>query len=637
MRFAPCLALLAAVLLAAETRAEPGKLPDNVGRKIGDVVLTGLDGKTRSLASFRGSKAVVVVFLSFECPVSASYSEALNRLAQSHGPRGVAILGVLPTQEEAAALARQAREFRFAFPLFRDGTLAAARAFQAQAVPEVFVLDHQGILRYRGRIDDGYYARLKKKPTTTRQDLSLALDEVLAGKSVSVPVTEPIGCPIRYRQTVRASGKVTWYRDVLPIVQNRCQQCHRPGEVGPFALMTYRQGVHWAEDIKQYTRNHKMPPWKPTDGVEFIGARKLTQSEIDTLAAWMDEGTPQGDPKDAPKPVTFTEGWQLGNPDLILEPREEMTVGADGRDLFRCFVLPTNLPEDRFVVAYEVRPGNRRVVHHTLHFLDTRGRARKMEQREAARPKSPDEKDHGPGYNSLMGPGFIPSGDVGGWAPGITPHYLSEGVGFYLPKGADIVMQVHYHRTGRVEKDRPRLGLYFAKKPSRPLQGLAIPGLFFRIPPNVANYKVKGSVWAAQDFTVHTVTPHMHLLGRSIKVTVAPPDGKPFPLVDVKDWDYNWQETYFLKQPLKVKAGTKFTVEGVYDNTARNPSNPNSPPKAVYVGEQTTNEMCFGFIGVTTEDGRAAGVRISPGGLIIRRPGALPPRAMSRASRGKKE
>jgi peroxiredoxin len=598
----------------------------DVGKKVENVRLTGLDGKPFALADLKDKDAVVAVFLSFDCPVSTSYLPALAELARTYGPRKVAFLGILATDEDAAALRKQAGEYEVSFPLFRDDRFQAARALQARHVPEAFVLDRGLVLRYRGRIDDSFAARLKKKRSTASHDLRAALDELLAGKPVSVPATEAIGCLIQYPRARTTTGKVTYYRDVLPILQKNCQQCHRPGEVGPFSLMTYKQAVNWADDIKDYTKSRKMPPWKPVEGAEFVGERKLTPKEIDTLAAWVAEGTPEGEPKDAPPlPARVAEGWQLGKPDLILDPGEDMTIGATGRDVFRCFVLPTNLPEDKFVIAYEVRPGNRRVVHHTLHLLDTRGRARRLATREKERIKEPTEKDRGPGYSWRMGVGFFPpDGDVGGWAPGLGPRYLTKGVGFYLPKGSDIVMQVHYHRTGRVEKDRTRVGLYFAKKPANPLQGLAVPARFLVIPAGVEKFPVKGSVWLAQDCTLHTVTPHMHLLGKSIKVTMASPGGRTTTLVAIADWDFNWQETYFFKKPIEAKAGTRLTVEGTYDNSLNNPLNPFNPPRTVFVGEETTNEMCFGFLGVTTPDGKAAGVRLSPSGFVIRRPGVLP-------------
>ena len=403
---------------------------------------------------------------------------------------------------------------------------------------------------------------------------------------------------------------MTYYRDVLPILQNNCQSCHRPGEVGPFSLMTYRQAVNWATDIKDYTQSRQMPPWKITEGIAFTNDRKLADKDIDTLAAWVDDGTPEGDAKDAPQPKKLVEGWMHGKPDLVLEAPADFVVGPGGRDIFRCFVLPTGLTEDKYVVGLEVKPGNPRVVHHTLNFIDTAGRACALEA--AAQQKEKDKKegdfDRGPGYSQSMGIGFLPSGAIGGWAPGQMPNLLPEGYGWRLPKGSDVVIQVHYHRDGRVEKDRMRIGLYFAKKTDgmKPFKGGVIAGMFLAIPANNGNFKVTGTAKATEDCTVYSIMPHMHLIGRSIKVTMKPPDGDTKTLLAIKEWDYNWQETYFLKEPLKVKQGTVFTVEAVYDNSAKNPNNPNNPPRVVTFGEQTTNEMCFIFFGATSNSTQKA-------------------------------
>ena len=215
-----------------------------------------------------------------------------------------------------------------------------------------------------------------------------------------------------------------------------------------------------------------------------------------------------------------------------------------------------------------------------------------------------------------MGVGFAPQGTLGGWAPGQLAHKLPDGYGWRLPKGADVVVQVHYHRTGRVEKDRTSVGLYFAKKPgTRPFKGLIIPGGFLFIPANNDHYKVHGAIEVMQDCTLYDVMPHMHMLGREIKVTVTPPDGDPLTLIAIKDWDYNWQETYFLKEPLFLKKGTKLSVDAVYDNSDKNPINPFSPPQWVFPGEQTTNEMCFIFIGATSD---------TPGRILFGPPGGKP-------------
>jgi hypothetical protein len=201
-----------------------------------------------------------------------------------------------------------------------------------------------------------------------------------------------------------------------------------------------------------------------------------------------------------------------------------------------------------------------------------------------------------------MGVGFLPQGSLSGWAPGQLGRRLPEGTGYYLAKGSDVVVQVHYHRNGRVEKDRTSIGLYFAKTPIRtPFKGMVIPGLFLGIPAGKDHYQVAGKIEMEQDCTLYSVMPHMHMLGREIKVTITPPSGASFTLVAIKDWDYNWQESYFLKEPIKLVKGTNLSVEAFYDNTDRNPNNPFNPPRFVRFGEQTDNEMCYVFLGATSD------------------------------------
>jgi mono/diheme cytochrome c family protein len=506
---------------------------------------------------------------------------------------------------------RRSEDFKLPFAEFADPEGTARAAFAAEVTPEAFVLDAQGVLRYRGRIDNAYAARLQKNSRVTHHDLRRALDDVLADKAVRVAATQAVGCPFpRPVAAKAAAGSVTFHRDVFPILQQHCQTCHRPGEVGPFSLMTYRQAVNWAQDIKAFTQSRKMPPWKPVAGPAFHGERKLTDREVATLAAWVDGDTPEGDPKDAPPPRRFPEGWQLGKPDFVLTVSDSFQVGGGGADLFRCFVLPTNLPADQYVTAVEVRPGNSRVVHHALLFLDTTGQGRRLERKEQGRAETEEGTDHGPGYTTKMGIGFVPSGGFGGWAPGQMPRVLPPGTGYPLPKGADVILQLHYHRTGRPEADRTTVGLYLAKQPiQKRFQSLVVRGPFlFRIPAGEERYRVEGSITVREDCEIYSVIPHMHMLGREIKVTMTPPGGPPQTLVAIADWDYNWQESYFFQQPIPVKSGTSFEIEAVYDNSARNPNNPNEPPRDVYFGEQTTDEMCFGFIGASS--GKPGRIRV---------------------------
>jgi peroxiredoxin/mono/diheme cytochrome c family protein len=622
------LTVVAAIALACPARADTPVSRARLGEKVPNLAFKDETGGVFQLHDQKDKKAVVLVFLSFECPISNSYAQPLTDMAKEFGRHGVAFVGLTTNEDDTRAqVARSAREFNLGFPVYKDERLLAADALKAENTPEVFVLDGEFVLRYRGRIDDSYSERLKKHAQVTKHELRQTLAELVTGRPVSAEPTRAVGCAIyRPERKPAQAGAVTYHRDVLPILQNHCQTCHRPGEVGPFALMTYKQAVNWADDIKTFTQNRTMPPWKPAAGVPFHNERRLSEKEIATLAAWADHGTPEGDPKDAPPPKEFPRGWQLGTPDLVLSAAEEYTLGPTGRDVFRCFPLPTNLPDDVYVAAVEVRPSNPRVVHHVLLFIDANGQGRKLEaaaqKTEAARKQPADGDaghlgasalDRGPGYSVAMGVGFVPQGGLSGWAPGQMSRQLPEGVGYYLPKGSDVVMQVHYHRNGRTERDRTQVGLYFAKKPvAKRMQSGVMAGNagnklirdFFSIPAGDANFKLAGDTWATKDFTLLSVMPHMHMVGKQITVTMTPPDGPTETLVSIPAWDYNWQETYFLKQPLRVKAGTHFQVEAVYDNSAKNPRNPFNPPRRVNFGEQTFNEMCFVFFGGTSNDPR---------------------------------
>jgi hypothetical protein len=318
--------------------------------------------------------------------------------------------------------------------------------------------------------------------------------------------------------------------------------------------------------------------------------------------------------------------WQFGKPDLVVEMPEAFHLGPTGPDHFRAVVMPTKLTEDKMIVAYEVKPGNPRIVHHTINYFDITGQARKKEAEERARKKSPDETDRGPGYTAEMGIGFTPLipggiGGIGGWTPGLRGFRLPEGTGYALPKGSDVVVQMHYHRDGKPQTDRTKIGLYFAKdaKALQTLKILVVPGLvsptdgfkgFGTIPAGKAEFVVRGRVVAEHECTIYSVLPHMHMLGKTVKVTMTPPGGTEQVLVDIPEWDYNWQESYFFKEPIAVKPGTVFDVTAVFDNSASNPNNPFSPPRPVTRGDQTTNEMLFGFIRATSQ--QPGPIRVKP-------------------------
>lgn len=591
-------AALIVVLAAIPVAAAPD------AKAVPNFTLTDSAGKKWTLHEQK-AKAVVAAFLSTDCPMANGYLPVLGDIAAKYAEKGVVLIGVYPDPEESADhLAAHANEYKVSFPVFRDPTHAAVSPLGGMVTPEVVVLDEKFAVRYRGRIDDRYVSRLKLKATVSRHDLTEALDEILAGKAVTVAETKAFGCaiPAPEKKAVDLAAPVSYYKDVAPLLQAHCQSCHRSGQVGPFVLTTYAQAKKWAGACLEEVTAKRMPPWKPEANPLLAGERLLPAEAIKTLQRWVDQGMPEGDPKDAPPAAKFPEGWSLGEPDLVLESPDEVTVAADGGDIFRVLVFPTNLPEDRYVTAMEVRPGNPRVVHHTLQMIDTTGRAKKLQSAAEANRK-PTDRDRGPGYSVSMGWGFFPdpANILGGWAPGMLPKPLPDGVGQKLPKGADLALQIHYHRTGKEEKDRTKVGLYFAKKPvTEPFRSLAVTGMFTIIPAGEKAYKIESSWKVNADLTVYRLVPHMHLLGKDIELVATLPGEKERTLIRLPEWDYNWQEQYQLKEPLKLPKGTVLQIRATFDNSATNPNNPTRPPKPVRLGEQTTDEMCFVFLGISS-------------------------------------
>jgi len=387
-------------------------------------------------------------------------------------------------------------------------------------------------------------------------------------------------------------GAVTFNHDIAPIVFANCSSCHRPGQVAPFSLLTYQDVKKRGQFIAAVTQQRRMPPWKADEGSEkFHDARVLSDEQIALLQRWAAGGMPEG-AAPAPAAPAFRSGWKFGEPDAVFEPEAAYNLEAEGDDVYRCFVIPTAYAEDRYIASLEVQPSNRQVVHHVIAYLDRSGEARKK-----------DEADAGPGYTSFGGPGFAPSGTLGGWAPGNEPRLLPAGTGILLPKGADIVLQVHYHKSGKPESDRTKIGLTFAKGPvDKRMRVFPILYLPLRIPAGESNYEAGAGITTPIDVTVHGVMPHMHLLGREMSLAATLPDGSARKLVHVPDWDFNWQSTYVFKEPVHLPAGSRVEMKARYDNSAANPSNPSSPPRAARWGEQTTDEMCIAFLYYTADD-----------------------------------
>jgi hypothetical protein len=392
----------------------------------------------------------------------------------------------------------------------------------------------------------------------------------------------------------------TFNKEVSRILQANCDSCHHPGDIGPFSLMTYRDAFPHAQAIKSMTQTRQMPPWKPSlDCGNIADARVLSNDEIDTLAKWADAGAPEGNAADLPAPLTFEGGWSLGQPDAVLSNSTPYTPPAVG-DMYRCFTMPTNLIEDQYVSAIDVRPGDRQTVHHVIAFIDTTGESRAL-----------DEADPAPGYQCFGGPGFaitnLDASALGGWAPGYRPVMLPEEVALLLPKASRVVLQVHYHAHGSApQPDQTQIGIYYAKKkPARLLRVLPLINRTFTLAPNDSNARVtaefKLPVFPAINAHAWLIAPHMHLLGRKMRVEATSVTGAKQCLINIQDWDFNWQGMYRYKDPVPLAAGTTLALEAFYDNSTMNWRNPNTPPKPVSWGEATTDEMCIAFIGFSID------------------------------------
>ena len=404
-----------------------------------------------------------------------------------------------------------------------------------------------------------------------------------------------------------AADPPTFSGEVVRIFQAQCQTCHHPGDIGPFSLMDYQGAKPYAERIKERVTARTMPPWKPALGIgAFEDERILTGAQIDTIRQWVEAGAPEGDPAGLPPPLTFPDGWALGQPDLVLAmPEYSPPVGSD---IYRCFSLPASVVEDKFVRIVDIRPGNRGIAHHVLLFHDPAGQSKAL-----------DDADSTPGYTCFGGPGFTPDGSFfGGWAPGMRPMVLGAGTGMKLAANARVVIQVHYHPE-TAGSDRTQVGLYFHSTPvDKLVRILPVVNPFFLIPPGSSNFEVLGFGGTPPSSRAHVVgiAPHMHLLGKDIYVEARAADGGAVPLIRIDDWDFEWQSYYRYRLPVPLPAASSIQFTAHYDNSASNPRNPNNPPQWVGWGEATTDEMALVFVAYTLDSEHQAPPQMSAAGLV---------------------
>ncbi len=594
-RIVACLSLIA---IATNLLADEGP----VGRTVTAFKLPDYRGKEHALADFDKAPAVVVAFVGTECPLAKLYGPRLAKLAESYKAKGVAFLAIdSNSQDTLAAIAAYARAHQIEFPVLKDLGNKVADDFGAKRTPTVYVLDAKRVIRYMGRVDDQYGIGFQRDKVGSN-DVARALDEVLAGEQVAKAITDVQGCFIgRVRETI-ADSAITYTKQIAPILNNRCVECHRPGEIAPFSLTSYKDAAAWSETIAEVVREGRMPPWHadPKHG-KFLNDRRLTDEERSQIAAWAKAGAPEGNPADMPKPPTFPDtGWQLPRkPDLVVDMRSRpYDVQAEGSVKYQYFIADSGLKEDKWISSVEVQPGNRAVVHHVLVF--------------AVKP--------GGGMDALEGgvQGFLAA-----YVPGLRAQPYPEGMAKRIPAGSRLVFQIHYTPNGSKQTDMSRIGFNFVEesKIKFEVRTTSASGRPINIPPGADNHPVEGTRSLANDSQILSFMPHMHLRGKAFMYEAILPGGKKETLLDVPNFDFNWQTSYRLTEPKVLPKGTRIHAVAHYDNSEQNLNNPD-PTKTVRWGDQTWNEMMIGYFDVAVLKGKATdddddAPKIPAGGVAI--------------------
>jgi hypothetical protein len=380
----------------------------------------------------------------------------------------------------------------------------------------------------------------------------------------------------------RPAGQVAFNKDIAPIVFQNCSMCHRPGQSAPFSLLAYADVKKRADDIAQVTEKRLMPPWLPEPGHgKFLGERRLSAEQIGLIQQWVREGATEGKASDLPPAPQWNGDWQLGKPDLVVTMPQPYTLAAEGRDVYRNFVLPVSIPTTKFVRAVEVRPGNPKIVHHAFVKVD------KTQQSRAV-----DARDEEVGFPGMNAPAEMPDGHFLGWQPGRLPMEAPKGLAWRLEPGNDIVFQTHLNPSGKPETLQANIGLYFTDQaPTNRCFKMTLASFILDIPAGEPNYVAEDNFKLPVDVQVIAVLPHAHYLAKEMHGWATLPSGEKKEMLLIKQWDFNWQGDYRYAEPVFLPSGTTLSMRYTYDNSTNNTRNPNKPPKAVSYGPQSSDEM----------------------------------------------
>jgi peroxiredoxin len=569
--------------------AEPdGKHQSGVlGRRIEAFALQDFRGKSHSLSDYNDQQAIVLCFLGTECPLVRLYGPRVQKLSEQFSPRGVAFLGISSnSQDSITELAAYARIHGLTFPILKDLGQKLADACGAMRTPEVFLLDRERKIRYAGRVDAQFTFGTGvglAQPQSQRSDLELALEELLAGKEISVPLTEVKGCLIGHDRPPSADSPVTYSNQISRLIQDRCLECHRQGQIAPLALGDYKSVAGWGDMILEVVLEGRMPPWHASSKYgHFANENRLSPEQKELVRTWVNNGCPEGNPADLPPPRKFHDNWFLPRePDQVIYMADNpVDVKVEGVEPYKHYVVDPGFTEDKWVKLAECMPGNRAVVHHIIVYI-----------------KPPGQPAGKIGAGELDPRGYI---FLAGFAPGTRPLVSPPGWAKKIPAGSQLVFEMHYTPIGTAQQDNSSIGLLFVdeKEVTHQMVTANAPNNRFEIPPHDANYRVESQRRFDREVTLLSLFPHMHMRGKSFRYELqAPGSEKREILLDVPHYDFNWQNSFIFAEPRQVPAGSIMYCTAYFDNSTENLANPD-PTKTVRWAPQTWEEMMIGWFDI---------------------------------------
>lgn len=591
--FISCLMLISLPLLAFQT---PPNNHEIIGVKAVDI-----HGRAHTIGiENKQAFPSTLVFIDIGCVISQRMIPYLNELYKKAQQQKVKFYGIIsnPKVHWKEAQSFQ-KEFAIQFPLLYDINGDLAQRMKPTVVPESFVFDIYDHLVYYGRINDQYEAVGKFSKHIRHEDLLNAIQKIGPNKTSTQATKhqEAKGCI--FESWDKPIASVTYNKEIEPIIRANCADCHKPKDIGPFPLLSYDDVARRGRMIEFVVKDKLMPIWKAQKGYgKFSNEHSLSDYQIKLIEDWVAQEMPQGKTEDLmPELPRNNSEWKLGEPDLILK-MEPYKLPASGDDQYRVFVIKDALPKGKVIKAIDFKAGDPSVVHHSTIFLDY---TRKLRQYDA--------EDAAPGYDAFEKGGTMEFGSavpICGWAPGVGPYSYPDDVGFYVQKDADLAFENHYHLSGKATTDQSYIGIYYADEiPRKYITGSIMGSQKLAIQANSDDYSKTVWTYVPADIELFDLTPHMHYIGTEVIVDVILPNGKKVPLLHVDDWDLRWQGVYTLRQLMPIPKGSIITATFHYDNSSQNHDNPYYPPKDMYWGWGSNDEMCevyFSYVPASSKD-----------------------------------